>query len=58
MDIAMLSILQSQSQLTTNVSTAVLGMNLDTVEQSADNLIKMMEQSVNPNIGQNIDIKL
>jgi hypothetical protein len=58
MDIAMLSILQSQSQLATNVGTAVLGMNLDTVEQSADNLIKMMEQSVNPNLGQNIDIML
>ncbi len=58
MDIAMASILQSQSQIITNVNTAVLSMNLDTVDMLGDSLIKMMEQSVNPGLGQNIDIKL
>ena len=58
MDIAMASILQSQSQIITNVNTAVLSMNLDTVDVLGDSLIKMMEQSVNPDLGQNIDIKL
>ncbi|MGB8452260.1 MAG: YjfB family protein [Anaerocolumna sp.] len=58
MDITMASMLQSQSQTITSVDTAVLGMNLDTVKKMGGDLIKMMEQSVNPNLGQNIDIKL
>lgn len=44
--------------LKTDVDTAVLSMSLDTIEVAGENLIKMMEQSVNPNLGQNIDIKL
>ena len=58
MDIAAASVLQSQSQVITSVSTAVLGMNLDTIEKMGDSLVKMMEQSVNPGLGGNIDIKL
>ncbi len=58
MDISMASMLQSQSQIITQVSTAVLNMNLDTIEGMGDSLVKMMEQSVNPNVGQNIDIKI
>lgn len=58
MDIALTSIALSQSQLMTNVNIAVLKKSLDTVEVSADNMIKMMEQSVNPSVGQNVDIKL
>jgi len=44
--------------LKTEVDTAVLSMSLDTIEVAGENLIKMMEQSVSPNLGQNIDIKL
>ncbi len=58
MDIALASMLQSQSQIITSVDTAVLDMNLDTVKEMGGSLIKMMEQSVNPNLGQNIDIRL
>jgi hypothetical protein len=58
MDVALASMALSQSQLMTNVSVAVLKNSLDTVEVSADNMIKMMEQSVSPNLGQSIDIKL
>lgn len=58
MDIAGLSIAMSQSQTLTAVSTAVLSKSLDTVEQSGENLIQMMEQSVAPNLGQSIDIRL
>ena len=58
MDISMASMLQSQSQLITQVSTAVLNMNLEAVEGMGDGLVKMMEQSVNPNVGQNIDIRI
>lgn len=58
MDVALASMALSQSQLMTNVSIAVLKNSLDTVEVSADSMIKMMEQSITPNIGQTIDIKL
>lgn len=58
MDVALTSMALSQSQLMTNVSIAVLKNTLDTVEVSADSMIKMMEQSVAPNVGQTIDIKL
>ncbi len=58
MDIAMLSMLQSQSNILTDVNTALLGKNLDTVEELGDGLVKMMEQSVTPYLGQNIDFKI
>lgn len=58
MDIARLSSATSQSQLMTNVGVAVLSKQLDTLKESGANMIKMMEQSVNPNVGQNIDITL
>ncbi|BCJ96635.1 hypothetical protein acsn021_42040 [Anaerocolumna cellulosilytica] len=58
MDIAAVSMMMSASQLSTNVGTALLSKNLDTAEVLGDGLIQMMEQSVNPTIGQNIDIKL
>ncbi len=41
----------------TTVGIAVLGKNLDTIEQAGQSLIKLMEQSVQPNLGQSIDIK-
>ncbi|GAA4653990.1 hypothetical protein GCM10023142_11280 [Anaerocolumna aminovalerica] len=58
MDVALASMALSQSQLMTSVSIAVLKNSMDTVEVSADSMIKMMEQSVTPNVGQTIDIKL
>lgn len=58
MDIAMVSMALSHNQIMTNIGTAVLAQTLDTIEVGSDSLLKMMEQSVNPNIGQNVDIKL
>lgn len=40
------------------IGMAVLSKSLDTAKQSGQNLIKMMEQSVNPNLGKNIDTKI
>lgn len=40
------------------VDTAVLKKALDSAEVSGEMLTKMMEQSVNPNIGKHIDIRL
>lgn len=58
MDIAALSMVSSQANIMTQVSTAVLSMNLDTVQEAGDNIVKLMEQSVAPNLGQNIDISI
>lgn len=55
MDIANLSTAISQSQLMTQVSTAVLDMTLDSFEGQANEITKMMESSVRPYLGQNLD---
>ena len=56
MDIAGLSTAMSQQQIMTNIGVAVLSQSLSTVEQAGDSMVKMMEQSVAPNLGQNIDV--
>lgn len=58
MDIAGLSIAMSQTTVMNEISTAVLSQSLDTIETMGDNMIQMMEQSVNPSVGANIDIRL
>ena len=57
------SILPSLSTINVqnDIGVAILSKSLDTVEQTGDSMIKMMERSmlensVNPNIGNNIDI--
>lgn len=40
------------------IDFAMLKKSLDNVETSGAALTKMMEQSVNPNLGANIDIRL
>ncbi len=40
------------------IDTALLKKSLDAVETNGAMLTQMMEQSVNPNIGANIDIRL
>lgn len=40
------------------IGTLVMAKCLDTAETSGQNMVKMMEQSVNPNLGQNIDFKV
>ncbi len=40
------------------IDTALLRKSLDAVETNGAMLTQMMEQSVNPNIGANIDIQL
>lgn len=40
------------------VSISVLKMSLDQVEETGAFMIKMMEQSVNPGLGQNIDVRI
>lgn len=40
------------------IGTAVLAKSLDSFELSGEGIIKMMEQSVNPNVGKNFDMKI
>lgn len=58
MDIAGLSTNLSTINVVNDVQVAVLGQSLDTLETSGDSLTKMMEASVNPELGQNIDIRI
>ncbi|MNE48455.1 hypothetical protein D3C76_27010 [compost metagenome] len=57
MDIAALSTGIAQSNLKQAVNISVLKMSQDQSEVNAQALIKMMEQSVLPHLGGNIDIK-
>lgn len=58
MDIAGLSTNLSTINVVNDVQVAVLRQSLDTLETSEDSLTKMMEASVNPELGQNIDIRI
>ncbi|MBQ7708113.1 MAG: YjfB family protein [Lachnospiraceae bacterium] len=40
------------------IDVAMLKKSLDSVETNGDMITQMMERSVNPNIGANIDIRL
>ena len=55
MNIAGLSLSMSSQSVSSDVGVAVLSKSLDTVEQMGEGLQKMMESSVNPSVGQNID---
>jgi len=57
MKIAGLPVQTNQPIDSTTVGIAVLAKNLDMIEQAGQGMIKMMEQSVQPNLGQNIDYK-
>ncbi|MBQ5735185.1 MAG: YjfB family protein [Lachnospiraceae bacterium] len=56
MDIAALSMAISLQNVNNDAGVLMLSKSLDTLEETGDNMVKMMEQSVTPNLGQNIDI--
>lgn len=56
MDIPLLSMSMANAQVQSNFGVAMLSKSLDTVEDSGDSMVKMLEQSVNPNLGGTIDI--
>lgn len=58
MDIAALSMTMAQSQLITDFGTGMLSKSLETYTAVGEDLTKMMEQSVNPELGANIDVRL
>lgn len=58
MDIAALSVGLSTIQTTNDIGVAMLSKQLDTFEDMGDSMAKMMELSVNPHIGGNIDVSV
>ncbi|CCY59238.1 putative uncharacterized protein [Clostridium sp. CAG:632] len=58
MDIPALSIAMSTERVQRDWSLALMSKTLDTMETNGDALAKLMESSVTPNLGQNIDIRL
>lgn len=58
MDIAALSMNLSQMKVAQEASMSVMKMAMETAESDATDMIKMMEQSVVPSVGSNIDISL
>lgn len=53
-----ISSIPSEPTNSINVAVKVLDKNLETIEDLGQSLIKMMEQSVAPNLGQNVDIRI
>lgn len=58
MDVAAMSVVMKQGQLMQQVGVAVMKKAMESAEISTEALLQVMEQSVQPNLGQNIDIKL
>ncbi len=55
MDIASLSTAMSTQSILNDVGVAMLSKSLDTVEDMGNGMVKIMESSVTPYLGQNID---
>jgi hypothetical protein len=58
MDIAALSSSMSQSSLFQQVGISLEKMSLNTLNDNSQSLIKMMELSVNPNLGSKLDVRV
>lgn len=58
MDIAALSMDLHMIDFQSKLGTAILSKSLDTLEDTGASMIKMMESSVMPNLGQNIDVSV
>ncbi|HBZ63485.1 MAG TPA: putative motility protein [Lachnospiraceae bacterium] len=58
MDITAYAMMNSQIQIQQGVNTQVLKKTMDLQEAQGSQLVQMMEQSVNPGLGQNIDVRI
>ena len=58
MDIAKLSIMMSQSQLKQQASISVMKQTMDHAEMQSEQMIQMLQQSVQPHLGGNIDVRV
>ncbi|GGG54476.1 MULTISPECIES: YjfB family protein [Paenibacillus] len=58
MDIAALSVSLNQSALSQAVGIKVLSMANKQAEQQGQGIVQLMNASLNPNVGQNLDIRV
>lgn len=58
MDIASLSTALSMTKVNNDFGTIMLSKQLDNMEDMGDSMIKLMENSVTPHLGGNIDISI
>ncbi|WML35461.1 YjfB family protein [Clostridium sp. OS1-26] len=58
MDIAGASMVMSQSKAMDQASIAVMRMAMNTGKENAQAMTDMLESSVSPNLGQNLDIRV
>lgn len=58
MDIVALSTGMNMLNVNTDAGVLMLSKNLDLIETMGDGMVKMMEQSVTPHLGANIDISI
>lgn len=57
-DVAAYSVANAQTKVEQGIGTAMLKKTMDMQESMGDQLVQMMEQSVNPGLGRNIDIRI
>lgn len=57
MDIAALSMALSQMNVRQEASISIVKKSMDQAEVNGENVIKMLEQSVQPHLGGSIDLK-
>ncbi len=55
MNISSISIPMSMASVSNDIEIAMLSKSLDTLETTGDGIQKMLEASVTPHLGQNID---
>ncbi|OPD37886.1 hypothetical protein AL714_05860 [Clostridium botulinum] len=57
MDIGVLSMSLNQGKLAQAVSLSLMKITMNTSKENAVRMTKMIKESVDPNLGQNIDLK-
>ncbi|HIG0359180.1 TPA: YjfB family protein [Clostridium sporogenes] len=57
MDIGRMSMSLNQGKLAQAVSLSVMKMTMNTAKENAVQMTEMIKESVNPNLGQNIDLR-
>ncbi|WP_440894810.1 YjfB family protein [Amphibacillus sp. Q70] len=56
-DIAKLSIAMNQSQLKQQASISVMKKTMDQAEMQSEQMIQMLQQSIQPHLGGHVDVK-
>ncbi len=57
MDIAAMSVIMNQAQVKQQASVSLMDKALDQAETQSSDMIKMLETSMQPHLGGNVDLK-